>query len=306
VSGYDANQGVGIQVYDLSGSQVECNVQFSALNGRFDITGLPASDYVIKAYSTTQSNQQLRAEHRFHITGDTHNMHLALAATPAISVLVRMEQAGPSQKGIAAVNRLRTNGPPVSVRLLSAGPTGAESFAGFENPQNPQTLLFRGVEPGRYTAIIDARESWYVASADYGQTNLLTDDLVLQPGASAQSINLVLRNDSASLGGTVNVPEGFTSQVTIVAIPLRAAKASPTVTYLYPARDKAAKSTEFLLDSLAPGDYQIYAFDHSESIEYTNRDALDAYASQAMQVTLSPNQRAKATLPLIQTGELSR
>jgi len=91
-----------------------------------------------------------------------------------------------------------------------------------------------------------------------------------------------------------------------VAIPLRAAKASPTVTYLYPARDKAAKSTEFLLDSLAPGDYQIYAFDHSESIEYTNRDALDAYASQAMQVTLSPNQRAKATLPLIQTGELSR
>jgi hypothetical protein len=306
VSGYDANQGVGIQVYDLSGSQVECNVQFSALNGRFDITGLTAGDYVIKAYSTAQPNQQVRADQRFHLTGDVHSMHLALAAAPSIPVVVQMEQAGPKQKGGAALNRLGSSGPPVSVRLLSAGPTGAESFAGFENAQNPQTLQFRGVEPGRYTAIIDAREAWYVASAEYGQTNLLTDDLVVQPGTSASSINLVLRNDSGSLSGTANVPDGFASQVTIVAIPLRAANASPAVTYLYPAHDKAAKPSEFLLDSLAPGDYQVYAFDDSAGIEYTNREALDAYASQATQVTVAPNQRAKATLPLIRTGESSQ
>jgi len=151
--------------------------------------------------------------------------------------------------------------------------------------------------------VLDAREGWYVASAEYGQTNLLTDDLVITASGPPLPLTIVLRNDSASLTGSVNVPDGFTSQVTIVAVPERGNKASPGITYWSPTRDKNGKTPEFLLDSLAPGDYLVFAFSGAEGLEYSNRDVLESYVSQAGHVTLSPGQRAKVSLELIRIPE---
>jgi len=199
----------------------------------------------------------------------------------------------------------RESGPPVAVRLVGAGPGIAEAYASFDNPQSPQTLSLHNVEPGRYTAVLDAREGWYIASADYGQNNLLADDLVITSGTPPLPLTIVLRNDSASLAGVVNVPDGYASQVTIVAVPERGSKASPAVTYWYPPRDKSGPPPEFMLDSLAPGDYLIFAFDRTEGLEYSNRDVLESYASQTVRVTLSPGQRSKVALELIRTSEAS-
>ena len=128
-----------------------------------------------------------------------------------------MEPVAQRPKNAAAFRRPDTAGPPLSLRLAGTGPGTHEAYASFDSPDNPRTLSFRNVEAGRYTAIIDTRESWYVASAEYGQTDLLTDDLVLTPGAPPQSVNIVLRNDSASIAGTVNAPDSFTGNATIVA-----------------------------------------------------------------------------------------
>ena len=137
---------------------------------------------------------------------------------------------------------------------------------------------------------------WYVASAEYGQTNLLTDDLAVRPAHRHCPSKIELRNDSASLTGTVRVPGGVTAPVTVVAVPERLAKASPHVTYYYPPRDKNAADGGFMLDSLAPGDYLVFAFDHADGIEYANPDVLQNYTSQAAHVTLAPSQRAQVTL----------
>ena len=193
---------------------------------------------------------------------------------------------------------------PVSVRLAGAGPGANEAYASFDSSRQPANLSLRNVEAGRYTGIIDARESWYVASADYGQTNLLTDDLVLTPGAPPQSLNIVLRNDSASITGTVHAPDSFLGNAMILAVPERLSKGcrseSPTGILR---GTKTVQPTEFHLDGLAPGDYLVFAFDHAEGLEYSNRDVLQSFVSQAAHVTLSPNQRAKVTLELIRTGD---
>lgn len=306
ISGYGANQGVGIQIFDQSGTQVDRGIGFSAENGRFDVRPLAPGNYVIKAFSTAASNQPVRAELHFHLAADLHNLHLVLAPNPSIPVIVQMDAVGPRGKGVAALNRISTNGPPLSVRLIGSGLGLNESFASFDNAQDRQTLFLHNVEPGHYSAVIDARDGWYVASAEYGQTNLLTDDLVLAPGAPPGSLNIVLRNDSAALSGTVDVPEGFTSQVTIVAIPQRGAKASPGISYWYPPREKTAEPPQFLLESLAPGDYEVFAFDHTDGIEYTKRDVLESFASQGTQLTLSPNQRTKVRLQLIRIAESTK
>jgi Carboxypeptidase regulatory-like domain len=303
VSGYAPNQGVVLQVFDQSGVQVDQGVQVSPENGRFDVRPLAAGNYVIKAFSSLGPNQTVRAEARITLTADLHNLHLALAPAPSIPVVVQMESVAQRPKNAAAFTRPINAGPPVSVRLTGAGPGTNEAYASFDSPDNPRTLSLRNVEVGRHTAIIDARENWYVASAEYGQTDLLTDDLVLTPGAPPQTMNIVLRNDSASIAGTVHAPDSFKGNATIIAVPERLAKASCATSYWSPPRDKNSEPGGFVLDGLAPGDYLVFAFDHAEGLEYTNRDVMENYLSQAAHVTLSPNQRAKVTLELIRTGE---
>ncbi len=303
VSGYAPNQGVALQVFDQSGVQVDQGIQFSAENGRFDVHPLAAGNYVIKAFSSLGPNQTVRAEARTTLTADLHNLHLALAPAPSIPVVVQMDPAAQRPKNAAAFRSSANAGPPVTVRLTGAGPGTNEAYASFDSPDNPRTLSLRNVEAGRYTAVIDTREGWYVASAEYGQTDLLTDDLVLTPGAPPLSINIVLRNDSASLTGTVHAPDSFTGNATIIAVPERSTKVSPARGYWYPSRDKNSPPPEFSIDGLAPGDYLLYAFDHAEGLEYANRDVMQNYLSQAVHVSLSPNQRAKVTLELIHTGE---
>jgi carboxypeptidase family protein len=305
ITGYGPNQGVGLQVFDQSGVQVPIGVEFSPENGRFDVYALAAGSYVIKAYGSTPANQAaLRAELRFNLAADTHHLHLVLAPAPSIPVVVNQvstAQSDPARRARFAVNPAAIRS--VSVRLIGSGPGSGESYAEFDGTEGKQNLILRNVEPGQYSVVIDAHDSWYVASAESGQTNLLTDDLVVPAGAPPLPLAIELRNDSAVLTGTVTVPDGVTGPITIVAVPDRLAKASPRVNYYYPSRDKSVGDGGFVLNSLAPGDYSVFAFDRADGIEFANRDILQTYASQAGHLTLSPSQRAKITLPLIRTAE---
>ncbi len=302
VSGYEPNQGVGLQVFDQSGVQVPTGVEFSAENGRFDVHSLPAGAYVLKAYSSIGPSQPVRAELQFNLAGDLHNLRLALAPAPTIQVVVNQVSNGQSNQARRARFVPNSAGPPVTVRLIGSAPGTGKSYAEFDPASGNQTLVLRNVEPGRYTPVIDARESWYVSSAEYGQTNLLTDDLVVTAGVPAQTLTIELRNDSATLTGTVTVPDGVTTPVTVVAIPDKFVK-SALRAYYYPPRGKSEPNGGFVLDSIAPGDYTIFAFDQADGIEYANPDVLQKYVSQSTHVTLSPNQRAKVTLELIRTTE---
>jgi hypothetical protein len=123
--------------------------------------------------------------------------------------------------------------------------------------------VLRNVDPGKYSVEAMPQGSWYVQSAEYGQTNLLTDDLVLTAGAPALPIEVVLRNDGASLAGTVSAHDGGDGSATVVVLAERTPNASPKIAYYSPPRDKSAQDAGFTVDSLAPGDYLVLAFDHA-------------------------------------------
>jgi hypothetical protein len=306
VSGYVPNQGVSLQLCDQSGTQVPMSYEFSPDNGRFDFRGVPAGTYVLKAFSQAAPNQPVRAEARFSLASDQFNLHLALVPAISIPIAVHTEsvaqQPGP---GVVRYSRSSSQGPPMGARLLASQPGAPETYAGVEGTPGQQNLVFRNVEAGRYTVELMPQPPWYVQSAEYGQTNLLTDDLVLTSGAPPSTIKVTLRNDVATLTGTVTQHGGAEVPATIVAIPDGLAKAAPQIGYYYPPQDKNSAPGEFTLGSLAPGEYMVLAFDHAEDIEYSNPDVLQNYTSQAAHVTLAPNQRAKVTLELIRTGESS-
>ena len=300
VTGYIPNEGVGLQVLDPSGVQVPVGVEFNAENGRFDVRGLPAGNYVLKAFSQLAPNQNVRAELPFSLTQDLHNLHLGLSPGITIPVVVTTE----SQPSVGRTRRWNSQsflaGPLVSMRLVAAGPPATDTFPNVEGQPGEQTLIFRNVDPGRYSVRIDPNGQWYVAAADYGQTNLLTDDLVLTQGAPAQELRITLRNDSAELTGTVHVPDSVATPVTIIAIPQAATKAPPRVMTLVFSRG-SDNPANFGLGTLAPGEYLVFAFDVND-VEYSNPEVLQNYSSQAAHITLSANQRAKVALELIRTG----
>lgn len=306
ISGYGPNQGASLHIFDQSGVSIPESYQFSQENGRFDVHPLPAGNYIIRAFSALGPSQPVQAEARFTLGADLHNLHLALGPVPSLPVIVQTEGSPkPRSSGSRVIVGPVVNGMrmlPVSIRLLGTGPNLGESGASPEDPQDPRSLSLRHIVPGRYTAVIEAREGWYVASAEYGSTNLLTDDLVVGQGAPPLSVNILLRNDSASLTGTVSVPPKFEDRVSIIAVPEGLARASPATTAWFPPRDNNEQSA-FVFDTLAPGDYLIFAFDHVDGLEYANRDILQNYVSQAAHVVLSPGQRSRISLELIRTEE---
>jgi hypothetical protein len=305
VTRYMANQGVGLQVFDQSGAQIPVGVEFSPENGRFDVRGLPSGNYVLKAFSQLAPNQNVRADLPFTLSQDLHNLHLAL--TPAITIPVTVTADSQPSVGRARKSNLQSfvAGPLVSMHLIASGSSTTDAFASVEGQPGQQTLIFRNVDPGRYSVRIDPNWPWYVSSAEYGQTNLLMDDLVITPGAPPQEIRITVRNDSAEVSGTVNIPDGMTAPVTIIAVSQATPKASPRIASFVPPPDRrsAAKGDDFGLAVLAPGEYLVFAFDHIDDVEYSNPEVLQNYSSRATQITLSANQHAKVALELIRTED---
>jgi hypothetical protein len=133
-----------------------------------------------------------------------------------------------------------------------------------------------------------------VQSASYGQTNALYDDISVAAGQN-YPLDVVLRDDSASVSGTVKSATGTPAHATVVAVPQPISKVAPPMS--------KNVTDSFSLSGLPPGDYLIFAFDQADGLDLGNQDVIDTYAAQAAHITLTPNQKAQAQLDLIHAAK---
>ena len=75
---------------------------------------------------------------------------------------------------------------------------------------NNSVFAFR-VPPGRYHLEGLGGGQWHVESATYGQTDLLTSELVVAQGSAGAPIRLMVDNRTGTLQGTVHLPSTSTS-----------------------------------------------------------------------------------------------
>jgi hypothetical protein len=230
------------------------------------------------------------------VAANVDNVRLVLSPVISIPVVVHMQSRAASGAGSANAVHWSENRPPLNVALLSAQPNATESFSSFQHrgPGN-SGLVLQNIEPGSYGVNLLPQPPWYVQSASYGQTNVLYDDITVSAGQS-YPLDVNLRDDSASLTVTVRGSDTLGQQrANIVILAQPTAKLGPHVL-----RNVTGTSTE---TGLPPGEYLVFAFDRIDDLEYTNADALSAYASQAAHVTLSANQQGQVSLDLIQVGK---
>ena len=145
------------------------------------------------------------------------------------------------------------------------------------------------------SAEISAFGGWYVESAQCGNTNLLSEEMVVNAGIAC-AIELTLRNDGGVLKARVETPS-WGVQGTALLVP--ASERINLRSLPFYAADSSG--AEITVSGIAPGEYLLYAFDTPEGVEYSNPEVLRSYSSRATPVTISSNQTTKATAQLINT-----
>ncbi len=291
VAGVPPGAYANFQWLDLTGGSLALSTPFERQDSTFK-TMVPAGTYLLRVTAPDSSRRQLLAEQTVTVGSDIPDLRIALAPLPSVPVIVRSEVAKELPKPDA------DDGPrqEVNVRLVADDSSNRSAWGNFDPQETPRSFKVRGILPGKYLVeVTPTNGNQYIQSVRCGTLDLLREKLVVQPGVQLQPIEVVVRDDGATLVGKVrNAGPDFVASLLIV----------PQSASTQPARlMQVFGAAEFQSAALAPGDYKVFAFDSIDQIEYSNPESLGRYASQAATVSLSANGKTNVTVDVIRTGE---
>src|SRR3984893_15282885 len=145
------------------------------------------------------------------------------------------------------------------------------------------------LEPGAFRIMIQTSSKIYAASALNGHTDLLKEVLVVAPGSEAQPIELVLRDDPATLSGTVR-NDGKATAGRVVLLPENAPRQAAIIS-----TDAGGR---FSFQELAPGRYFLLALRNGTEIDLQDEGTMRRIQGQGEAVELQPDGRASVELEL--------
>ena len=250
-------------------------------DGRFQIK-LPAGPFSVTG--SAANGIQLTAS-GVVVSSDNPSLNIALSLASGIRVELQTESGSgrntSEQPGSIGMN----------LQLVqAAGPPEAAVYWWAPG----QSDGFQGVAPGVYTVQANGPPgTWYVKSLRSGGIDLLSGDLTVVEGAPPQSIEVTLRDDAASVRGTV-APTDDMVPVTVLLVQPRGTRNLIKV--------GGAFQGKFEIDGVAPGDYLLLAFDGVDRLEYENPEVLNQYLSKAQHISLQPHGIANVNLSLSPTG----
>lgn len=281
ITGY----GINLQLLDRLGNNNSILYRFDDAKEEFHALA-PAGSYTLLA-TAYGAGTPLTAEMPLDVTSDLSGIRLVLSPESSIPVHVRRE-------AVKSEN-LRTGGPAVPLlRLIDTGGPDARVYSVITSgdPRNP-SLVIQNLSPGKYYAEVGGDGPWYVQSAQCGDIDLLRDELTVTAGVQNSPIEILLRDDGASLQVRTN-----------------STQAQRTVIMLVPDNGSSVRAETAMgnggaveIQNLAPGSYSVLAFAHAEGLEYKNPEVLSRYMSRASRVVLQPNQHSELDIQLVPLDE---
>jgi len=250
-------------------------------DGRFEVK-LPAGSYEVTGGSNN-GVQLSTAGASVVISSDSANVHVSMAPAGSVAVDL-MAETGPA----GAERSVRMDGGIPGI-VISLAPIGS---------MRPQMNWWRGqpsgiqnVSPGTYSLQVQAFNEWWVKSAKCGSVDLVTDDLTVVDGGTSAPIEITVRNDGASVSGTVS-PAGIAE---VYLVQQRGKK-----NFVKMAQEEQGN---FVITGVPPGDYAVVAIEHGEQIEYANPEVMNAYLSSAEHISVGPLGKATVNLNLVPRGK---
>jgi hypothetical protein len=244
-------------------------------NDRSFTRAVAAGSYLVRA-SARMNNDELAASVFLNVSSDIAGLRLILAPTATIPVKVDSEFTRDANPAFPdALRRVDVSLSSRDSHFKNRTYSSADFRIGA--PTEQPGLTVRNVEPGTYGVVVTPLGPWYVAAARRGNTDLLTQDLVVDAGGKGEPIEITLRDDFASVRGTVS-SDGQPAAGSVLLIPER--EQQPAITLPVDA------AGHFQMDSVPPGEYTAFAFDRTADLEYRNPEAMREYVIGGQAVRL--------------------
>ncbi|HZQ19405.1 MAG TPA: carboxypeptidase-like regulatory domain-containing protein [Terriglobales bacterium] len=280
--GSPLSSGIQIIFIDHFGNQFSSFNRFNPVTGEFEAE-IPAGAYTLEAVAWMHDGQQLRGELPVNVSGDLAGLVLTLHGSQPAPITVRAEGAAHGQE----LSRI------VQIHLVRDGDLIANpDYWSFWRPGTPKPMfVLPDVPAGRYSVEVRSNAgSWYVQSAQCGSTDLLHEPLTVTSDGQIPPVEVVIRNDGATLRGHVNTRE----KQTLATVVLMPDDRPSTETHVITANPDGT----FYVTGLPPDTYSVLALDSADGLEYTNPDVMQAYSSQAAHVTLQSGGQAQVSVEL--------
>jgi hypothetical protein len=274
--------------------------QFDPQSGSFEFHSVPAGTYRLRCSGVdTDGSHNEFSDRTVTVLQPVTNLKLLLKHGARIPVEFRTEFTQPRNSdfcyynvGGEASRAACSDLPAASVELISA--SGAYyQFALDWRPADSAGFGISRVPAGKYIVHARPQSVGYVQSLRSGERNLLSEELVVPEDGSVAPIEVVMRDDAATLDVLVH-GAAMGQSVMVVLIP-EARFSEPQVM-----GTNVAKAG---WQSLYPGAYSVLAFDSTGGLDYHNPEALAPYMDKAASVKVSANQKASVTVEVIHTGE---
>jgi protocatechuate 3,4-dioxygenase beta subunit len=252
--------------------------------GAFELRGVAPGTYHISA-QWSDGNEHYWAWQRLDV-GQTDVENVQLTLSPGMELTGRLRLEG---KAEGANAEARVGLEPADARPMGASPGLVQRDGSFR---------IRNVAPGAYRVFVTGGgDAFYLKSARLGDADALTE-LDLSAGA-AGALELVMSANGARLEGAVTDDQNQpVSGVQVWLVP-DSRRRSQRSLFRMASTDQNGR---FTLRGLAPGDYQLFAWEDVEYGAPQDPEFLQQFEDKGKPVSLRENAQESVSLKLIPAG----
>jgi Carboxypeptidase regulatory-like domain len=298
VSGIPPEERARILVKDGTG-ELSTNASTSSQDrGQYHLDPMAAGSYTIEA----QFSQGLRVSRSLLLKSDTTGVNLSLLPGASIPVRVKTELDpndirvdGNGYTQITRGDTVTTNygdGRAVNVTFIQRDGPSASRRSAMSTTGSKDQFTMEHVQAGTYEMHFAPLGSFYVQSASSGSTNLLREKLTVAPGAEVEPIEIVLRDDFATIEG--KIPHDSKVKPAVVVVISEESPQQTRSTTVQETIDGYSFSVR-----LAPGVYKLLAVDRIDSFAYREPEVVQAYSSKMKEVRIEANGKANVDLEAV-------
>ena len=295
------NDVMSVQIMDefsLNDDNLSYNAKRHAVEG-----SLPAGSYTLLL--NRPGDQAVMAVVPVNVEGAVvRSKPVTLGPAASVAVQVRTDftraAAEPAQDGapppaeLGVVGREREKEPLVNLTLQPEGlfTRGYETPGGYGDTAG---FVVKNVPPGRFTVRANPHRG-YVASLTSGGVDLTRDPLVVEAGATVGPIEVILRDDSSTVNGTVTADAEAVAVGFVFLLPTDA-NGQVEQTFFGP-------GGKFSIENVVPGSYRVIALSAAaRMIPYRDAAAMHKYDGKGTTIKVGPGQTIDVEVPTLEEAD---
>jgi hypothetical protein len=293
IRGVPSGDGLSLELTSDSGDPVQKSVRLDLKSGQFQILGVPAGSYILRASSQipkpgTQEVTNLTASLPIFVHSDFSGAVITLGQTISIPIQLRDEippdpNNYPHQVTVQLLSK-EFHQMSLATMVPHRRPVGKDG-----KEVKDQLARIDDIPPGTYSVEAQLHHPGYIAALRCGTLDLLREDLLVAPGSTPAPIEVTIRDDPAQLQVTlIDAAQSPNAGIILYS------EDSPRFSFLM----QPTGNGQFQLGNLPPGRYAIVALPNASELEFRDPTVMFAHLTHAATITLSPSSNSTARVEL--------